>query len=211
MIDSVNLREIGRATRLGQELEALIVSRGQITICCDRCPLLAAYWFLIFEHYKGVLCLLQNDYCAPAFALWRPMLEAMVRACVTLKGSPSDVDKVRRDRYKMDFNKAGDQVAKALDAGPGDFDDLFKSAQSTLHSLTHSGMKQLRSRFDGKSIGANYPVGAIISLVTSGAVSVSVVTLLATKHLQFVAEETRATQLLSEYYSLSRQSSAPRL
>jgi hypothetical protein len=90
----------------------------------------------------------------------------MVRECVSINGTVDEVEKIRKDRYKMNFDKAGAQIEAALAASniptAGAFGDLFKSAQRTLHSFTHSGIQQLRSRFDANDLA----VGPVVASAT---------------------------------------------
>jgi hypothetical protein len=70
--------EIDRATVLCQELEDIIVKRQQFPNGY-REQLLSAHWSLIFDYDKSILCLLRAKYYGGAFALQRPLVEALVR------------------------------------------------------------------------------------------------------------------------------------
>ena len=78
------------ARRFGAQLEELVVRRGQCSDD-DRNILLMGYWALIFDYHKGILSLISNGFCGSAFALVRPVVEALVRSHVTVKGSIDDV------------------------------------------------------------------------------------------------------------------------
>lgn len=49
--------EIGRANQFGDEIQNLVVAKGQCP-AGERDTLLIGYWSLAFGHHKGVLCLL---------------------------------------------------------------------------------------------------------------------------------------------------------
>jgi uncharacterized protein DUF6988 len=191
------------ATKLGQRLEDLVVGRGKFTVCCDRDDLLMAYWSLLFEHDKGILCLLRYKFYAPAFALWRPLMESLARSCVSLVGSADEVSKIRKDRYKADLVKVGVRVDQALGLESPLFDGLYKTMQKALHSFTHSGTRQLNRRFEGNDVGANYPAEGIQALITSCASAVFAITLLVTRHFHFEHEEYQAMLLWNKYGSMT--------
>jgi len=136
----------------------------------------------------------------------------MVRECVSINGSEEDVEKIRKDWYKINFDKAGAQIEAALTASKiptaGAFGDPFKSAQSTLHSFTHSGIQQLRSRFDGNDLGANYKSEAISSLVACTIVAVFVNTILVVNHFRLETEQQQIFNLWNEFYSDAMSSSS---
>jgi hypothetical protein len=76
--------EIDGARKFGERVEAIVVSKSQFPTG-DRNVLLIAYWALMFDYHKGILSLLQSEFFGAAFALVRPVVEAVVRAHVALK------------------------------------------------------------------------------------------------------------------------------
>ena len=74
---------------------------------------------------------------------------------------------------------------------------------STLHSLTHSGVRQLHGRFDGNDVVASYPTEGIRALIASWTSAAFVVTLLVARHFRFETEEIQASRLWNEYCSLT--------
>src|SRR3954447_9300896 len=94
--------EIQRAKEFGQKAEDLVVAKGQCS-AGDREALLIGYWALIFDFHKGVLLLLENDFNGAAFALVRPVVEALVRAHVSLMGSEKDILALQADDYRTNF------------------------------------------------------------------------------------------------------------
>src|SRR4051794_6604076 len=104
--------EIDRATRLGQRLEDLVFKRNEFRIKSDRDDILIACWSLLFEYQKGILCLLRFQYYAPAFALLRPVVDALVGSHVAHIGSNDEVQRIRQDRYSVNYEKDGLRIDK---------------------------------------------------------------------------------------------------
>jgi len=55
-------KEIDQSRRLGVQLEEIVVSKNQFPVG-DRNVLLIAYWALMFDYHKGILSLLQSEFC----------------------------------------------------------------------------------------------------------------------------------------------------
>jgi len=75
--------EIDRAARFGQALEDLVYNQakeGRLVFRTENDDLLVSYWSMIFDYCKGIGCLLHHKFHSPAFALQRPLVEALVRA-----------------------------------------------------------------------------------------------------------------------------------
>src|SRR5712692_11790652 len=95
-------KEIDSTRKFGEQLEDIVVSKNEFPTG-DRNVLLIAYWALVFDYHKGILSLLQSEFFAAAFALVRPVVEAVVRAHVTLKGSEGDLKQIQSDDYTVSF------------------------------------------------------------------------------------------------------------
>ena len=63
--------ELECARRLGEQLEELVVRKGQWT-GEDRNILLMGLWATLFDYYKGILALLSNEFYGSAFDLSVP-------------------------------------------------------------------------------------------------------------------------------------------
>jgi hypothetical protein len=175
--------EINRASLLGQLLEHLVYNKskeGKLAIDKND-DLLMGYWSMIFDYGKGVGCLLQNKFYSPAFALFRPIIEALVRACVVLVGTPDDVLRIRQDEFRVNYKKDGAWIDKALGTGTL-LDDFLKGTKELLHSLTHSGTAQLEMRFDGNEVGAGVSDAQIIALLGAASNAAFLITILVAKH-----------------------------
>jgi len=190
-------KEIGSASEFGQKLEDLVVARKQCP-AGDRNVLLIGYWSLIFDYHKGILCLLTNDFCGSAFALVRPVVEALLRSHVVLMGSDEDVRKIRNDEYTVNFKTVSAQIDTAFGLN-GFFDNLLKGARSALHSFTHSGVSQLGRRFEGTDLKPAYSGEEIIEVIRTTTTAVFLVTILVTKHFRFEQEAKTAEELFAEW------------
>lgn len=190
-------KEIASAQRLGEQLEELIVRRGQ---CPDeeRCTLLVAYWALIFDFHKAILSLIPNRLFGSAFALVRPCLEALARAHVAVKGSAEDVKKLRDDTYVTDFGKIGPWIDKEFGGGHL-FTSLFGKAQTALHSYTHAGLSQLGRRFVGHDLKVSFNDGEIVEVIRVCTSAVWMVNNLLTIFLGFRPEANEGQRLYIEW------------
>lgn len=190
-------QELARARKLGEQLEELVVRRGQCPDD-DRNMLLMAYWALIFDFHKGILADIENQRCGSAFALVRPCVEALARAHVAVKGSADDVKKLQDDTYVTDFDRIGQWMDQAF-ATEGLFAKFIGGAQAALHSFTHAGLSQIGRRFDGHTLKPSYDDGEILEVIRSTTSAVWMVTNLVTITLGFTPEANKAQGLYLEW------------
>jgi hypothetical protein len=190
-------KELASAQKLGEQLEELVVKRGQCPDD-DRNILLMGYWALIFDFHKGILVDMERQLYGSAFALVRPCLEALVRAHVTVKGSAVDIKSLQEDTYHTDFDKIGQWMDKEF--GTGDlFTNFIGNAQTALHSFTHAGLSQIGRRFDGHDLKPSYDEGGIVEVIRVATSSAWMVTNLVTIHLGFTKEANKAQELYVEW------------
>jgi len=176
--------EIDRAGRFGQRLEDLVyhaAKDGKVIYRTKNDDLLISYWSLVFDYSKGIVCLLANKFHSPAFALMRPLVEAVTREHIVLVGSDDDVKKIRSDRFKVNYYKDGARIDKVLGSGTL-FEAFLKDSRAILHSLTHSGTAQLQNRWDGDALGSGFSDDRILALLTTCSISVFMTTILVTRH-----------------------------
>lgn len=193
--------EINRAARLGTQLERLVYNKskeGKLVAVGRDDDLLMGYWSLIFDFAKGIGCLLHHKFYSAAFALFRPMVEAVVRTGVVLAGVPEDVQKIRKDEFVMNFKKDGALIDKALGLGTL-VDDFLKGNRELLHSLTHSGTAQLGMRFDGDAIGASVSDAQIAALLGAASNAAFLMTIVVAKHFNFDDMAAAANKVFWEY------------
>jgi hypothetical protein len=176
--------EVDRAGRFGQRLEDLVYNAakaGKVVYRTKNDDLLMSYWSLVFDYSKGIVCLLANKFYSPAFALMRPLVEAVTREHIVLVGTEDEVKKIRNDRFKVNYFKDGARIDKVLGSSSL-FEGFLKSSRDMLHSLTHSGTAQLQNRWDGNELGSGFSDDRILALLTTCSVSVFMTTILVTRH-----------------------------
>ncbi len=189
--------ELESARRFGAQLEELVVRRGHCPDD-DRNILLMAYWALIFDYHKGILSLISNGFCGSAFTLVRPVVEALVRSHVAVKGSTDDVQSLQQDKYRVDFTTVGTWIDAEF--GLGDlFTKFLTRTRDALHSYTHAGVSQLARRFNGHDLKPRYEDDETIEVIRTCTSAVWMVTNLVTKHLHFDAESKKAQVLFLEW------------
>jgi hypothetical protein len=189
--------EIRQATDFANRIEKLVLARGQAPTG-DRNTLLMAYWSLVFELQKGVLCLMQYKFYGAAFALVRPIIETVVRAHVAVMGSADDLRKLHSDEYRTNLATVGQEIDAAFGT-EGFFENFLNGARTALHSYTHAGLMQLGRRFSGTDLVANYREAEIVEVIRTCTSSVFMVNNLVTKHLGFEAEWKQNTDLFAEW------------
>lgn len=206
--------EINRAARLGAKLEYLVYNKhkeGKLVSTGKNDDLLMGYWSLIFDYGKGIGCLLLHEFYAPAFALFRPLVEALVRACIVEIGNPDDVQKIRQDRFKVSYEKDGVRIDNALGTDKM-FENFLKEVRLLLHSLTHSGTAQLGMRFDGDKVGASVTDDQQLVLLRASSNAAFLITMLVGKHYDFGDVMAAADRIFWEYgkvYLMPTGNSAP--
>jgi hypothetical protein len=176
--------EIDRAGRFGQRPEDLVYNAakaGKVVYRTKNDDLLISYWSLVFDYSKGIVCLLANKFHSPAFALMRPLVEAVTREHIVLVGSEDEVKKIRSDRFKVNYNKDGARIDKILGSGSL-FQGFLKDSRDMLYSLTHSGTAQLQNRWDGDALGSGFFDVRILALLATCSIAVFMTTILVTRH-----------------------------
>jgi hypothetical protein len=189
--------ELESAQRLGEQLEKLVVQRGECPDD-DRNILLMAYWALLLDFHKAILSLIPNRLCGSAFALVRPAMEALVRAHVAVKGSDGDIKSLQQDDYRTSFATIGAWIDREFGTGKL-FTTLLGHARDSLHSFTHAGVSQLGRRFDDHNLLPTYDDEEIIEVIRVTTSAVWMITNLVTKHLWFAAEAIKAEELYLEW------------
>ena len=64
-------------------------------------------------------------------------MEALVRACVVLVGTPEEVTRIRQDEFRVNFKTDGARIDKALGTGTL-LEDYLKDSRNLLHSTSCS-------------------------------------------------------------------------
>jgi hypothetical protein len=190
--------EIARASEFGRKIEHLVVGKKQLKCERERERLLLGYWALAFDYHKGILALLSNEFFGGAFALVRPVMEAVVRAHLILRCSEQDFQKIKDDEYRTNFATVGKEIDEAFGLGTF-FNDFLNHAREALHSFTHSGVSQLARRFKGDDLLPNYSEGERVEVIRTTTSAVFMVTALATKTFGCEEEWKANNELFNEW------------
>jgi hypothetical protein len=195
--------EIDRAGRFGQRPEDLVYNAakaGKVVYRTKNDDLLISYWSLVFDYSKGIVCLLANKFHSPAFALMRPLVEAVTREHIVLVGSEDEVKKIRSDRFKVNYNKDGARIDKILGSGSL-FQGFLKDSRDMLYSLTHSGTAQLQNRWEGDALGSGFSDVRILALLATCSIAVFMTTILVTRHFGLDEQREAAEAAFLEFGS----------
>jgi hypothetical protein len=189
--------EIKLANEFGDKIEDLVLAREQAPTG-ERNTLLMAYWSLASELNRAILSLLDHKFYGAAFALVRPIIEAVVRAHVALMCSDEILRRLHNDEYRTNLATVGVEIDAAFDL-EGFFERFLNGARRALHSYTHAGLLQLGRRFKGSDLTANYKEDEIIEVIRASTSSVFMVNNLMTKHFGFEEEWKKNTELFDEW------------
>ncbi len=192
--------ELERARLHSVELERLIYNRQPLPLRGDRPVLIAGHWALMVDYHRSVLFLLKPEYnlCGGGFALARPMVEALLRIHLVAGGAECDVQCIKRDRYRTNFENVSEQLDELF--GLGFFTKTFKKqVRDALHSYTHSGAMQIARRFDGNAIKPSYTDAEKWDVVRMCTLAFAMGTVVVTGHLGFDVECTRANEVCFQY------------
>ncbi len=198
MISEKVRREITNARSFGERAEDIVVSKQQLPTG-DRNTLLIAYWALMFDYDKGILSLLQAECFGSAFALVRPIVEAVVRAHIAICGSVEELAAIQSDDYKVNFNTIGPRI-DATFALEGLMEKFLNDVtRSALHSYTHSGLHQLGRRFEGHDLKPNYSDDEIIEVISVATSATFMISNLVTKYFGLEDEWKKVGLLFGEW------------
>ena len=186
-----------RANEFGDRIQHLVVAKKECPTT-DRNTLLMAYWSMVFEFHRAILCLIHYKFYGAAFALVRPILEAVIRAHVTIMGSDEDVQKLRNDEYRTNLATIGKEIDTAFGL-EGLLERLLDQGRLALHSYTHAGTMQLGRRFKGTDLTPNYSEGSLIEVIQVSTSSAFMVNNLVTKYLGFEEEWKQNSNLYEQW------------
>jgi hypothetical protein len=184
---------IRRAIDVGGSMQDLVVARKEYPTS-DRNTLLMAYWSMVFEFNRAILCLIHNKFYGAALALVRPTIEAVIRAHVMIMGSDEDVEKLRNDEYRTNLATIGKEIDSFFRL-EGLLEKLLNTGRLALHSYTHAGTMQLGRRFKGIDLTPSYSEGSLIEVIQVSTSSAFMVNNLVTKYLGFEEEWKKNSRL----------------
>lgn len=192
-------QKIESAAKFGLDLECLIAKRGGFVIGREkRDALVMAYWSLITEYYRGAICLMQHDLWAPAFALLRLTIEALVQCCMSHAGPQDLVDQISAGRYRVSYEKDGERIDQMMGTG-NLYEKYLKSSRDILHNLAHSGPAQLNMRFSGNNVMPSYTEPQKLGLIAHLTSTAFLLVLVTAMAFNYGPEYQQAQRLWIEY------------
>jgi hypothetical protein len=191
--------EIAQALGLSERLQLLLSNETQHVIKTNRDHLCLLHWSLIFEHHQGILILLQQNVPAPAFALLRPLEEAVLRCFVVMHGTDKQAEAIKNGTYQTEFEVIGNQIDQKLGLMKPHFGPSFKDKIKFLHGFTHGGKEQLVRQASGLDIISSYTNDEISTLVKETMSVVFLAALLITDFLGYPVEAQAAGEMLNQY------------
>jgi hypothetical protein len=155
---------------------------------------LAAYVDVALEYHKAIWHLTEAKFHGAAFALVRPVFDAMLRAhWLNMLATEEQINRVFDDlkfppmpELRRQIRKAYFTDAPADEALPAEATEAFfqflEQSWSAMSDYTHSGSLQLGRRFTNGELKPNYSDGEIVE-----ALSLATVALLLLAHMFFVS------------------------
>jgi hypothetical protein len=133
------LEEINRAAKFAESLENLIVDKGSIATIHDGNldHMLLVYWSLGFDLHKGMLAVMRDKFYSAGFALLRPLVEAQLRAHLVVTNAKDDVERIKDDRYRVNFDTIGAEIDASF-GFQGYMERFLARASAVLHSFTQA-------------------------------------------------------------------------
>ena len=198
-MDQAVLSSIRRAEDMHQHISDQLVGvyKGG-----DRIVIAATFISMAMSHHESILLLLHNDrLTGSAFALFRPLVEAIYRGLFTgFLATEAQVQeiKVGREPYPH-FSKLAVSLDNLFKAD-GFFSQYSGQTWKTLCGYTHTGLEQLCRRIqpDGL-IQANYEARAINEVINSSTAALVIAT---TSYLELV-KNNEAWRAIAERYLIT--------
>jgi hypothetical protein len=172
--------------------------------------LLLAYVDIALEHHEAIWLLTERKLNGSAFALVRPVYDAMFRALWINKiATEQQIGRAIDDKLGFDINKVVEQIKEGYfsDRPPEERElsdkilQQLKDAWGPMCSYTHSGALAIRRRFTNDELKPNYDDAAIVE-----ALNLATLALLLLLHMFFVSmkcpKEDAETQMLLRQYSV---------
>lgn len=165
----------------------------------ERESIVAGYLSLVQQHHQAIRVLIENGLYSSAFALGRPMLEALYRG--TWLGVAATDDEVEAFNRNKEFSfKSQYILAKAIDEVIGDdtFYTVLEENATLLNSMTHGGMEQIGRQFNesGNVIESSFKEEELLELLSNAHANMGMMLLTFNIFQQDLTLESLAKQLL---------------
>jgi len=171
-----------RCMRRPTTLDAALERGDQIVVAVDellkrrqshsgqrRTGLVLAYISIVEEHHLAFLLLVRSNYFGSAMALVRPQIDSLIRMLWIARCATDDQVKdiwnkiaTNEDHKFPCLRQMTDEIDSTYVTG-GFFSCLKKNAWKLMCDFTHTGVRQIRLRFKGKTIEPNYSPQAMLA------------------------------------------------
>jgi Family of unknown function (DUF6988) len=122
-----------------------------------KTELLTGFVAIALEHHEAISLLIKDKLFGSAFALVRPVVEAMLRALwLNALATPSQIERASRDK---DIFPCMSQMLAEIDQtyGTGSLFQTFKGSNwRAMCSYAHSGARQIARRFTNGDVKPSY-------------------------------------------------------
>jgi hypothetical protein len=145
-----------------------------------RKKVVAGFLSLSMQHHHSISLLVENKLYSSAFALLRPLFDAVYRGTwISLAASDDEIENFSIDKdfeFKNTYKLAKD-IDKKINVTT--FHDVYKQNSPLLHGMTHGGIEQIGRQFDkdGDTIQTTFDNEALFALLNSSNVSLGMILL----------------------------------
>jgi hypothetical protein len=117
---------------------------------------------LAIEHREGIVLLITQGLCGPAFALVRSVFESYIRGIWLRRcAKGSDIEAFKRDKFNKKFEDLIIDIERIEEFKHGILLRLKNQAWKIMNSYTHSGIQHVLRRIKSDTLQPNYDKGAI--------------------------------------------------
>ncbi len=145
-----------------------------------RKKVVAGFLSLSMQHHYSISLLVENKLYSSAFALLRPLFDAVYRGTwISLIATDDEIDNFStNENFKI---KPTQKLAKDIDKkiNATVFHDVYEQNSSLLHGMTHGGIEQIGHQFDkdGDTIQTTFDDESLFALLYSSNMNLGMILL----------------------------------
>ena len=145
-----------------------------------RKKVVAGFLSLSMQHHCSISLLVENKLYSSAFALLRPLFDAVYRGTwISLVATDDEIDNFSTNKnfkFKHTYKLAKD-IDKKINSTT--FHDVYEQNSPLLHGMTHGGIEQIGRQFDkdGDTIQTTFDNEALFALLNSSNVNLGMILL----------------------------------
>ena len=192
------LEVLDRSAEIANKLDDVVARPGKFPTRTPADEMLIGYWAIDTSIHNSILTLFRDNFPAGAFALLRPVCEALVRVHLIAMDDQDAIEEMRIDKFRMKFFKDPKKIDNHFQLG-GDFKGLYDGMTNFLHSSAHLGVEQLKRQFIGDEVSPNYPDEQIIAVVSMSTLTKIMVTARVVERFQSDADNEIVLSVLKEF------------